>query len=64
MKDFTCYRCHRVLPCQAKYAPNLDFCRDCRRSDLKDAEPYFRNGQWKELPRFLKDIEYGILKEH
>ncbi len=62
MSTFKCQRCKRVLPLQAKPISQLDFCVDCKKSDLKDAEQYFRNGHWKKLPRYLEEIADGSLK--
>jgi hypothetical protein len=44
-------------------AMKVDFCVDCKRSDLKDAEQYFRNGQWKRLPKYIEDLANQELKE-
>jgi hypothetical protein len=66
MEYFKCTRCKRKLPPQARamgQAMKVDFCVDCKRSDLKDAEQYFRNGQWKRLPKYIEDLANQELKE-
>lgn len=36
--------------------PQIDFCVDCKDADLKQAEPYFRNGHWKQLPKYIEEL--------
>jgi len=41
----------------------IDFCVDCKDSDLKDAAPYFRDGHWKKMPKYILDLQHQELKE-
>jgi len=63
MDYFKCTRCKRTLPTAAKPMSQIDFCVDCKDSDLKDAAPYFRDGHWKKMPKYILDLQHQELKE-
>lgn len=63
MTTFKCHRCKRALPERARAMSQVDFCVDCKESDLKQASPYFRDGRWKQLPKYLNEMGDGSLRE-
>jgi len=62
MNTFKCHRCRCEFPRQASHN-NLNICKDCWKSDIKGAEQYFRDGRWKQLPRFMSEATDGTIKE-